>query len=202
MADSGTQNDQLMNFIQEKFDELTKPTSSKHKKHVALRFKGNQMQHDFNDGILDDLYDLKDLVKLGSVKRSSNLLKDIIRQMEKRQKCIKIADRSEGGWDTVKEYLSDDLASNSEDERRLAKAEKRAVAKKAEKEKKVSKQPISPLPKRVLTDVNSSREKRSGRPDQPRISNNNDSKCFRCGRYGHFRANCYAKTRSSTSQQS
>ena len=41
-------------------------------------------------------------------------------------KIIKVADRSEFGWTTVKEHEEDDLASDSDDERRLFRSEKRA----------------------------------------------------------------------------
>ena len=45
-----------------------------------------------------------------------------------RMKIIKIADRSEYGWATVKEYEADDLAEDSEDERirKLYRSERRA----------------------------------------------------------------------------
>ena len=42
--------------------------------------------------------------------------------IRKRQKLIKIADRSKDGWLVVQEYESDDLASNSEDEKHVKKA--------------------------------------------------------------------------------
>jgi hypothetical protein len=34
-------------------------------------------------------------------------------------KLIRIADKSEGGWTTVDEYLSDEVASDSEDQKRI-----------------------------------------------------------------------------------
>ena len=37
-----------------------------------------------------------------------------------------MADRSEHGWATVEEYLEDELAENSDDEKRMQKAEYRA----------------------------------------------------------------------------
>ena len=46
--------------------------------------------------------------------------------MLKRIKAIKIADKSDYGWATVTEYLSDELASDTEDEKRLYRSEKRA----------------------------------------------------------------------------
>ena len=45
--------------------------------------------------------------------------KELIR---KRQKLIRIADKSADGWKVVDEYVSDELASGSEDEKRLKKA--------------------------------------------------------------------------------
>ena len=44
-------------------------------------------------------------------------------------KVIKIADKSQYGWATVQEYLSDELASDSEDEKRLYRSERRAEKK-------------------------------------------------------------------------
>jgi hypothetical protein len=42
---------------------------------------------------------------------------------------VLLADKSEGGWTTVDEYLSDEVASDSEDEKRIRVAENRAVKK-------------------------------------------------------------------------
>ena len=46
--------------------------------------------------------------------------------MERRQKLIKLANRSEYGWRTVEEYEKDDLTKHSDDEKRIAKAKYRA----------------------------------------------------------------------------
>ena len=46
--------------------------------------------------------------------------------MHERQKLIRMADRSEHGWATVKEHLEDELADDSDDEKRIQKAEFRA----------------------------------------------------------------------------
>ena len=41
------------------------------------------------------------------------------KKIRKRQKLVKLADRNKGGWLVVQEYESDDLASNSEDEKKI-----------------------------------------------------------------------------------
>ena len=48
-------------------------------------------------------------------------------------KLIKIADRE--NWGTVKEYMSDNLASDTDDEKALAKAIKTAAAKREKRKK-------------------------------------------------------------------
>ena len=43
----------------------------------------------------------------------------VIDEINKRNKLLLLADRSEGGWETVREYQVDELAENSVDERRI-----------------------------------------------------------------------------------
>ena len=54
----------------------------------------------------------------------------------KQQKLIRIANREGNGWEVVKCYLSDDLASDSEDEKQLSRARREAAANKKMKEKR------------------------------------------------------------------
>ena len=62
--------------------------------------------------------------------------------IEERQKLNQLADRSEHGWGMVEEYTADDLAENSEDEKRIEKAERAA-------ERKASKTAKGALPTRL-----------------------------------------------------
>ena len=57
------------------------------------------------------------------------MAKSIKEDIEKRNKLLKIADKSIAGWGTVEEYLSDDLASDSEDDRKIKTAERQALQK-------------------------------------------------------------------------
>lgn len=60
---------------------------------------------------------------------AKELLKDCSEQLKKRNRLIRIADMSEGGWDTVRLYESNPIASDSDDESRIRNAENRALCK-------------------------------------------------------------------------
>ena len=69
----------------------------------------------------------------GSARKRCQLLAE-------RQKLIKIADRSENGWGVVAEYTVDELADDSDDEKRTEKAEKAAERKAGLRKRKRAKQ--------------------------------------------------------------
>ena len=196
-----------MSFIETQFSHFEKKPhlSKSNAQSRTYRYKGNELQAAFNEAILTKLYELKELIKVGSVTRSRNLVKDVIKDVEKRIKCIKIADRSPGGWETVKEYLSDDLASDSADERRIRKAEKRALQKRkpssTQSSRTVSIPPMFASASRPSLDPPPT--DKTGRPDRPSkrtsstASTFTNQRCFRCGRYGHYRKDCYARSRPS-----
>ena len=69
-----------------------------------------------------------------AVEKARTLLEEGQKLIAIRQKKIMIADRSENGWGTVKEYEEDELAENSDDEKRLFRAEARAGRVKKQKQ--------------------------------------------------------------------
>lgn len=104
-------------------------------------------------------------------------------KLRHRNKLIRIADKSVGAWDTVKEYESDDQPSDSKDERKCKKAESRAIS------KRKLKQPNKPVLFALLLcryTINPASPLRRGnfrsfRPDVSVIQ------CFACGGWGHTR---------------
>ena len=97
-----------------------------------LKFKGNQKQYLFNAAIEDHNMFVLDLLKKGENSKAMKAIENILELIQKRQKLIKLADKSEGGWLVVQEYEQEELADDSDDEKRIRKAQAQAVRKKKE----------------------------------------------------------------------
>ena len=96
------------------------------KETVELKFKGNQKQFKLN-AELDNIFDQ---IQTANIQAASDKISTLVSEgkklIHKRQKLIKIAVRYKDGWQVVEEYESDELASNSEDEKKLKKAKEAA----------------------------------------------------------------------------
>ena len=93
---------------------------------TSFKYKSNEKQVEFNKEIQEDIEDvLKDITS----SRQRKKIKNVIQKLTERNKLIKIADRSPARWGTVNEYLSDELASDSDDAKRIHSAEYRAIKK-------------------------------------------------------------------------
>ena len=135
--------------------------------------------------------------------------------IKNRQKLVQLADREEKGWKVVKEYVKDNLASDSDDEKQISRARRNAVQKEKEEWRKKSfrrntrAQPTTFASYRNLarprfdTQANYSYQQpkyhrqdyrqndyrqQSTRSDYRR--NKYDRECYGCGRRGHLYYDC------------
>ena len=100
----------------------------------------------------------------------------------KRQKLIKIADREDDGWEVIKCYESDALASDSDDEKRLAKSREQArISKKDSRAKRIS----------YKQSVNNDDYKHYKTKEF--ASKRKEPICYYCGREGHMQYACPVK---------
>ena len=111
-----------------------------------LKFPGNKDQYLFNADLEDAFVQSTDLLKNDDVAGALSALETTQKSLRQRQKKIKLVDKSEAGWLAVKEYEADGLASDSEDEKRIRKAQATALRKKNQsRQQRSSSQPNKAL---------------------------------------------------------
>ena len=127
--------DYLQNQLETKTKEIEQK-SKIDKEVVRLKYRGNQKQFELNAAIDSFLESIESETQQSqpSSDRIRSLAQDARELLRKRQKLIKIADKSRDGWQVVAEYESDELATGSEDEKRLKKARETASRKRRQKD--------------------------------------------------------------------
>ncbi len=182
-----------------------------------FRRKGNKRQHEFNETVAEQLDDAAAAVIAATPDPSDSSPKDPTSALQKAkaaidkgnelivqwQKLIKIADRSDYGWDVVQEYQEDEFAADSDDEKRLAKAERAAEKRVTKRKQSASKQrrptwqkwqpqaPATQLRLPVGPTSAGTAPQQFAQLRAPYVPVNRQvGPCFGCGGYGHLRRTC------------
>ena len=107
--------------------------------------------------------------------------------MKRRQKLIQLADTSELGWRVVTEYETNPIASDSEDEKRIHKAEARANRKAKTDRAKKRTHRYTPYGKKPTQTAESTSGPVTTRPQ---VQRKRPGLCFGCGMPGHWKHEC------------
>ena len=136
--------------------------------------------------------------------KAKESLQQGIDDINERQKLIKIPDRSENGWLTAQEYQTDDLAENSDDEKRIARAECQAERRRKKRgtvrgrgnysfRGQRGRVPESFRPayyEAVGTGYEANAQLPRGKIASTTYGRSSVGVCFSCERLGHFRRDC------------
>ena len=94
---------------------------------LKFSYPGNERNYKFNLEVLDLLESVSKALLVQDSAKASLLLNDSIKRIKERNRKIRIADSSEGGWLTVKHYESNTVALDLEDDKRIRAAERKAL---------------------------------------------------------------------------
>ncbi|KAK3746298.1 hypothetical protein QZH41_020075, partial [Actinostola sp. cb2023] len=97
-----------------------------------LKYKANSKQFLHNAEVEDHVVAITQYLEKETpdAEQALETAKKAVLVIQKRQKLIKLADKSEAGWLAVQEYESDELADGSDDEKRIKKAQEKGARKK------------------------------------------------------------------------
>ena len=128
----------MMNYFDKRFEGIEKKLQQPNKQAkmedtFKFKQKGNRIQFEFNQQILQSVQNLASALNNGDTSKANDLCDDLTAKLKRRNKLIKMADRSVLGWDTVTEYEADPIASNSDDGKKIRQAENRALTKRKSK---------------------------------------------------------------------
>lgn len=184
----------------------------KSEREVTWKYQGNKIQYEFNSDIDEVVKQALWALQHNKVDYATELLNEVAEKVKKRNKLIRIADSSVGGWDTVKLYESNPIASDSEDESRINKAENRAIKRKRSipKIKRISSAggrstdaPMHSMDRPIGAPPRSTFQAPYYRGRNFRGSYGSNSTtsvgynggisgtCYACGEFGHFRRDCH-----------
>ena len=123
--------DRKFETMQTQIDKNMEPPAKKYKPDGHdIKGKGNKDQFDFNTEISFAIQECQQQISRGNIEDLSANLTSIATKLKKRNKLIKLADRSPAGWSIVQEYEQDPMASDSDDAQKIRQAKQRAIRKK------------------------------------------------------------------------
>ena len=170
-----------------------------------FKHKYNKVQYDLNHNIIESLEDISDLLSKNKADAAEKKLEEAIVKLKKRNKLIKLADKSQAGWYFAEEYETDNLAS--EDEKKIKRAKRSAMAK---RKIRPSTSTVTRLPSTQSSPYHLFRPQRSSteafihQSSTIGVTHGKDKqgdRCFGCGKFGHWRRECRAQQNSHVNPQ-
>ena len=98
-----------------------------------FRQKVNRIQFEFNQQVLQLVENISSALNNHDTSEANDLCDDLTGKLKRRNKLIKMVDRSVLGWDSVTEYEVDPIASDLDDGKKIRQVQNRALTKRKSK---------------------------------------------------------------------
>ena len=122
---------QVNNLLVQNNTEIVEQAAKKAKHGIPdLTKPGNIDQFEHNLEVLQCIEKAQAYINRGDPGIANQHLEQGKKLISKRQKLVRLADREEDGWHFVKEYVTDKLASDSDDEKAISKGQNASAKKK------------------------------------------------------------------------
>ena len=160
--------------------------------------KGNKKRYEANEDIEEKIDEALESIGTKRLEEATEALNAGKKLLNKQQKLIKMADREEHGWDVVRYYVSDDLASDSDDEKAIKRARREALASvkkrnaERQKGKEMDEKPRN-APQRTTNYGERAGGSRSGFGNRSSTERRASTICYLCGREGHMQWACSSR---------
>ena len=115
----------MKKYFDKQFEEMRDDLSDKKRKRDKDKEFSKQsceMQHEFNEDQPRLVEKALNYLKHDNKKKSKSKLKEVRKNLKKRNKFVKIAKKSPEGWNTVEEYETDNVTWDTANEKGLKKA--------------------------------------------------------------------------------
>ena len=195
-----SKNSQLTNNKTKKLEKKLRDID----KAKIFKHKGNERNYLFNWDLAERIEESISLFKKNDTKTASKNLKNCLEIIRTRNKLIILADKSEASWAIVQEYQTDELASDTDNDRKIRRAETAALEIKKQwkfQSKRPHPQPsgndsgtgsflptvVKSLPNPLSTGQHHNFRGYEGRPQSYPVQKGS---CHACGVFGHWRREC------------
>ena len=148
----------------------------------TIKKPGNAHQYGHEVKVLEKFEEAIDELDRNKIEKARSTLQEGKSIVLQRIKLIRIADKSSYGWDTVNQYEAEELASDSEYDKKIYRSQRRAEkARKEKRQRKKAATSTSTTPQPIPT-VSSNRPTLAARTAL--------GPCYTCGLFGHLQAKC------------